>query len=1298
MPSGNTHRLLKRQLKKYFGNAFQIPEQWRSFIEAVNSAYYESDADRNMLERSLELSSQELLQANSEMKAIFEAVPDIFLRIDATGIILDCKAGAGADLLLPRSGLLGKTITDIPLVSVAGKFRKAFEEVRKTKATLNFEYFLLRGKTETYYEARFIPLPEEQYIVIIRNITNRKEAERALKKSEEIHGKLVNAIPDIVVRTDLEGKILFINDATPLITGYQRNELEGHNIINFIAPEDREQVLQNRLLLLKGRLKSREYRLLMKDGRKVLFDVEGDVLREEDGTPFGIVNLCRDITERKRSEEQIRQNEKRFRLITDNIQDTVWLMDMNLKVTWISPSVEKMRGYSLEELRNLPMDKQMTPSSVEVAMDLIGRHLTPENLNNPQKEISAKAELAFYHKSGDIFWADTLFTLLRNKLGHPVWILGISRDITERRMMEEALRQSEKQYRLLTEKMTDIVWIADMNLRTVYVTPSVQTILGFTQEERIRQPIEQQFPPDSLAYGLKALEREMELEKQGNADPGRVSTLELEYYHKDGSTRWMETTISALRDEKGVLTGIHGVSRDITEQKRAQEELRKSENKFRLLAERISDIVWTADMNLKEQYVSPSIERVLGFTPEERLRQPLDQQMTPASLLYASETLARELALEKQGIADPQRKVRLELEYYHKDGSTRWMETMVTGIRDEHGALVELYGVSRDITERRQMEEALRQSEEKYRLIAENTGELITVTDMNFRFTYISPSITRTHGYTVDEAMKLSLDHFMTPQSMQMLLEAYEEEMALEATGIADPDRIRVLEVEEYRKDGSLIWLESSISSLRNRNNEPIGILTVNRDITERRHSQEALRRAHAELEQRVSERTYELTAANQNLQELFSRQEINIDLAKNILSMINYRPNRHTLLPGNTELFFTAYYMPCYAEGGDHYFIKNFTGRHPDLSKTAVSLKDQSGHEVGCILRSIITDLIHNALLVQNPDLPIGETISRLNFEICGLPFFGQDNFFTAIDAEIHHQNLKMRYVSSGHPPFLFIRDTDIVCLPPLESDARNLPVGIFRSIDFASGEIQLQQGDKMIFYTDGLTDLPHMSGKPVLNAGHLKDMLAAILHEEPHAPVSLLIARMFNRISGRKEDRLTPPPSVYDDITLMGLELESGQCRYEDMVRPANLEDLDDCVNHLFHKIHEEWKSQGFELPQTTLRMALEEAMVNAWKHGNREDPQKKIIVRRRYGNDAVLEILDEGNGFDFKTIYDPTCRENLLKPRGRGNFIMRLLTEDMQWKDQGRHLILYFSREAKSDQTVSPGFNLWRRFGKD
>lgn len=170
------HALLKRQLRRCFGDQFHPPREWEEFIGMVNAAYQESDADRAMLERALELSSQELFQANSEMRAIFQAIPDLLFRLDGNGIILGYEAGGTTHFFLHPQELLGKRIQDIPLKNVGDKFGEAIQTC-KTGSAANIEYSLFMQGQRHFYEARLLPLPEDQIIVIIRNITARALAE-----------------------------------------------------------------------------------------------------------------------------------------------------------------------------------------------------------------------------------------------------------------------------------------------------------------------------------------------------------------------------------------------------------------------------------------------------------------------------------------------------------------------------------------------------------------------------------------------------------------------------------------------------------------------------------------------------------------------------------------------------------------------------------------------------------------------------------------------------------------------------------------------------------------------------------------------------------------------------------------------------------------------------------------------------------------------------------------------------------------------------------------------------------------
>ena len=176
------HSLLRRQLKRCFGNTFTIPKEWESFIETVNEAYKENDVDRGMLERSLELSSHELLQTNSEMRAVIHAFPDILFRLSSDGTILDYKTGFSTDLLLIPESYRGKRIQDLSEKAVGEKFNEAIIQLNETKAMVSIEYPLtIRGKEE-YFEARLVPLLENQLFVIIRNVSQIREIQEELRR------------------------------------------------------------------------------------------------------------------------------------------------------------------------------------------------------------------------------------------------------------------------------------------------------------------------------------------------------------------------------------------------------------------------------------------------------------------------------------------------------------------------------------------------------------------------------------------------------------------------------------------------------------------------------------------------------------------------------------------------------------------------------------------------------------------------------------------------------------------------------------------------------------------------------------------------------------------------------------------------------------------------------------------------------------------------------------------------------------------------------------------------------------
>jgi len=275
------------------------------------------------------------------------------------------------------------------------------------------------------------------------------------------------------------------------------------------------------------------------------------------------------------------------------------------------------------------------------------------------------------------------------------------------------LEEREADFRFLAENMGDVVFIVDMELRTTYVSPSIERILGYTPAERITQKVAEQLTPQSQKLVFEVLAEELALEKTAGADKNRSRTLELEYYHKDGSIKCLETYIRGARDSNGTLTGFYGLSRDITERKQAEEALRESEKRFRRVSNIISDVVYSCKTNVEGRFtidwMTGAVERISGYSIQEIKVQECWRFLV----------VEEDLDLFEKNIADltPGSHGKCELRIRHKNGGTVWIasyaECVMGSEPPEH---FHLHGALIDITVRKRTEDALRETEEKLQM------------------------------------------------------------------------------------------------------------------------------------------------------------------------------------------------------------------------------------------------------------------------------------------------------------------------------------------------------------------------------------------------------------------------------------------------------------------------------------------------------------------------------------------------------------------------------------------------------
>lgn len=294
----------------------------------------------------------------------------------------------------------------------------------------------------------------------------------------------------------------------------------------------------------------------------------------EKGIPSEFVGVTHDVTEHKKVQEALRESEKRYRMIVENMRESITTLDLSLNYTYQSPSEVHVTGYTAEELVKIPIRDMVTPESYALIEQIMTQEFAREFGGEPvDPQRSRTFEIEVRHKNGGTIWEEITVSFNRDENGKPLEIMMVGRDVTGRKKMEQTIRENEKLYRLIVENMQDTIVLLDMNLRYIYQSPSEIRITGYTPEEIMNIPAQRQATPESYTRAVEILSEELEREASGvGIDSQRSRTFEMEVYHKEGGTVWLEMTASFQRDETGKPIGILMAGKNISERKKAEAE------------------------------------------------------------------------------------------------------------------------------------------------------------------------------------------------------------------------------------------------------------------------------------------------------------------------------------------------------------------------------------------------------------------------------------------------------------------------------------------------------------------------------------------------------------------------------------------------------------------------------------------------------------------------------------------------------------------------------------------------------
>jgi len=653
----------------------------------------------------------------------------------------------------------------------------------------------------------------------LRDISDRKQIEEKLRRSEEKHRNILENIQDGYFEVDLSGTLTFVNDALCRIVGVPREQLFGMNNRAYTNEEEAKRLYQ----LFSGIYRTGEpvkgfaFEYKKRDGTIAFVEMSVSLIKDAEGKPIGFRGISRDVTERKQAEEIILRSEKRFKALYQESpiptftwqkkEDGFFLIDCNRAA--IALTEGKVSNYmgrnALELYRKRPeildyIIRCFKEQSV-IRIELVSQRFAPGRL------------LSIYYSYVP-----------------PDLVIVHMEDITERKQAEEELYRSQQMLQLVLDNIPQRVFWKDRNY--VYRggnKPFLQDA-GLTSMEEIIGKDDFQLSWKKTAPLYRADDKkvmENNLTQVGYEEPQDKP---------DGSQMWLRTSKTPLHDSADHVIGILGTYEDITEQKRAAEIMRESEERFRLAFENANTGMCLVDLKGNLARVNNKMCKIFGYTKEELEHMTVNDIAHPDDIDKSPEFIQKSLQGEIGSDI-------FEKRYFHKKGYVVTCEVSSSLVRKADGSPLYFISHIHDITERKRTEEALRESEEKYRTILESIEEGYYEVDLAGNMTFVNDSTCQIYGYPREELIGMNNRCYTSKETAKKVFQVFNE---VYRTGKSNKGN----DYEIIRKDGTKRHITSSVTLMKDSSDKTIGFRGITQDITERKKTEEILRQSEEKYRQ----------------------------------------------------------------------------------------------------------------------------------------------------------------------------------------------------------------------------------------------------------------------------------------------------------------------------------------------------------------------------------------------------------------------------------------------------------------
>jgi len=511
-------------------------------------------------ERQARRQAEEALRSSeAHLRALFASMSDAIFVLDRDGRYLEIAPTRPELLYRPADEVLGKTVHEIFAPEQADHFLEAIRRALDTRSTVEVEYMLgIRG-TDMWFAASISPMLEDSVVWVARDVTERKRAEAALHESEERFRVALENSPVVVFNQDKELRYTWVYNPHP---GLVAETALGKTDAELLPAEDAARLAEIKRRVLDTGVAAREEVRTIIGGQAFFYDLTVEPLRDVTGNIIGVTCASADITERKQAEEALRQSERRYDTFINATDDLAFLKDDQLRYRIVNTANAEFLGRPVEDIIGRTDQELMPPEAAEACRRSDLLTLAQQGVVVTEEQVGGRVyEL---HK----------FPVLLE--GSRPGVGGWARDITDRRKAEEALRESEELFRTSFENATTGVALVGTDGRFLRANPRLCELLGYTEEELQQVTFNDVTHSEDKEIGAAFLVAALSGETSS-------ASYEKRYVHKDGHVVWIHASTALVRDAAGEPRFFIGHLRDITERKRAEEALRRSEGRIREL-------------------------------------------------------------------------------------------------------------------------------------------------------------------------------------------------------------------------------------------------------------------------------------------------------------------------------------------------------------------------------------------------------------------------------------------------------------------------------------------------------------------------------------------------------------------------------------------------------------------------------------------------------------------------------------------------------------------------------------------